>query len=625
MRCFLLVAIVIYSSNCVAQVLFKQETIHGGILSIGANYGLGAGTVKFPIDLPANSQIVQAHLFAKEDDDETPVVIGLNNHTFVLDSSKRISAPFASAQLSFSSYIGHINYVDVLSYITPGIDTLKFSVTLNQNDNFYAIYESYYLHLIFENPNLPKLNYAIYYNDKDVNWNLHCNLNNINPIDTSKDVGFAFQGGHFVEWSFDSSDVYVNGFHLGAVNGQDNLGINPGTTGNLLYYNDTLFAYDDDTPDSLMHGADALANIQSYLPNNTTSIDVDFNYQLQHNATGGLSNPINHIVLAYTTPCDTFTVNLQDSYTVCKGDSVQLQLSGGIDWEWEATSANPNTGLSCYNCASPWFKDTVSRWYTVRVWNNDSCSKVLPVHINVVDNPLPPALQVNTTNCSDSTGSIAVQVQNPTHSYSIDGNLPQSSPMFSNLHAGAYQITIIDTNGCSSSTNALVNQVYPMAQFIANPQQGNVPLNVQFTNQSTGATNYIWYIASDTLTTVNPSYLFTNAGSFSTTLIAYDTYPQCADTSSLQIYTEHPFVVIAPSIHLKGNAYEIYTSGVSSLEYQLYNAIGQLVKQKNFIPANGNNFMWSANNLSRGIYVYRITAKDADGNKKEYKGKVVLQ
>src|SRR5436190_18585884 len=63
----------------------------------------------------------------------------------------------------------------------------------------------------------------------------------------------------------------------------------------------------------------------------------------------------------------------------------------------------------------------------------------------------------------------------------------------------------------------------PQASFTANQTTGCVPLNVQFTNTSTGAVSYYWDMGNgNTSTLSNPSNLYTTTGSFTVFLIAID-------------------------------------------------------------------------------------------------------
>jgi len=63
----------------------------------------------------------------------------------------------------------------------------------------------------------------------------------------------------------------------------------------------------------------------------------------------------------------------------------------------------------------------------------------------------------------------------------------------------------------------------PVASFTGNRTVGCIPLSVQFTNTSTGASSYFWNLGNgNTSTLPNPSNLYTLQGNYTITLIAYD-------------------------------------------------------------------------------------------------------
>jgi hypothetical protein len=70
--------------------------------------------------------------------------------------------------------------------------------------------------------------------------------------------------------------------------------------------------------------------------------------------------------------------------------------------------------------------------------------------------------------------------------------------------------------------------------------------------------------------------------------------------------------------------YQIYTSGVTELHYELFTDQGKLVYNKVLLPTNGNISLWNSTQLAKGIYLYRIWAVDDDGVEKVITGKVVV-
>lgn len=102
------------------------------------------------------------------------------------------------------------------------------------------------------------------------------------------------------------------------------------------------------------------------------------------------------------------------------------------------------------------------------------------------------------------------------------GGLPSGSttqnPLVSYNTAGDYNVTLTTQNaqGCINTANKPIS-VKPSinSQFQASAIVGVIPLTVQFTNQSTGASSYFWdFDNGDISTSESPIYTFTEAGTY---------------------------------------------------------------------------------------------------------------
>lgn len=75
------------------------------------------------------------------------------------------------------------------------------------------------------------------------------------------------------------------------------------------------------------------------------------------------------------------------------------------------------------------------------------------------------------------------------------------------------------------------------ADFTASPTSGCAPLNVSFTNTSSGATSYLWNFGnSNTSTQTSPSAVYSTAGTYTVTLTAYNGSSSTTHTVTITVF-----------------------------------------------------------------------------------------
>lgn len=73
-----------------------------------------------------------------------------------------------------------------------------------------------------------------------------------------------------------------------------------------------------------------------------------------------------------------FSVDLTHLYAICPGDSVRLQVRGGVAWRWE-----PADGLSCMDCPDPYASPDVTTTYRVVATDANGCVAADSVQVRV--------------------------------------------------------------------------------------------------------------------------------------------------------------------------------------------------------------------------------------------------
>tara|TARA_B100000809_G_C15139548_1_gene532447 strand:+ start:1985 stop:2440 length:456 start_codon:yes stop_codon:yes gene_type:complete len=128
--------------------------------------------------------------------------------------------------------------------------------------------------------------------------------------------------------------------------------------------------------------------------------------------------------------------------------------------------------------------------------------------------------------------------------------------LFTNLGAGNYEFQLTDVNGCMFTELVTVLETNNVtANFIATPENGLAPLEVDFDNTSTGANNYEWEIVNSSSGIIlsqssglSTEYSFETSGTYQTCLIVYNNIPTCTDTVCKTIIVGDGLSFIIPNI-----------------------------------------------------------------------------
>ncbi len=199
---------------------------------------------------------------------------------------------------------------------------------------------------------------------------------------------------------------------------------------------------------------------------------------------------------------------------------------------------------------------------------------------------------------------------------------------------GVYTLTATDAiTGCSTSTIINVASGNTNANFVPNVFSGPAPLNVNFTNQSTGANTYSWVLGNgSSQTTTNTSSTYNATGNYIVTLFA-SIDGKCTTQYSVDIKVTEGLGIVPEVVTPNGDNLNDYfvIKGLDNYllnELQIYNRWGNLVYSSKPY-ANDWNGMPNAkgktgsNKLPSGTYYYILQLNDADLT--TFKGYVQLE
>ncbi len=641
LTCMLIFFYIFDVSPVEAQLVYYQDTFKGGVTGGGYNpswTGDLAGEIELHIE--PGSSIRKAILFVGVNHaaDTSREVIVNGSPITLSATSGYLSLPYTfwgdqPSSMLFRSLI--IDVTETVNFTTSGITTVTISPPSGQPfvSSGNGRYVEYYLFVAYNNENMEEVSTYILVNETNCAAVMNYTMETINPIDISQHMGLAVHGDHFCNTDFDGSYVSVNNQQIGLIGGKDenNIGACTGPTGTFYYQDQQLHGLSDDTANITMQGPDALADISSYLTD-SNEFEVRFDYQIETPPNGPQSNLIWQLFFAYTSTCAAFETSLTERVKMCVNDStIQLEATGGQSYEWW-----PADHLSCTDCPNPVYSGNTSTNYHVRIWNNDSCSKTLPVRIDVVDAPENVSIATTAATCSEADGIVAISNASggqPPYEYFLnnDSTSNPSDELFSVLETGAYTLTIQDQNDCTLQQDFVIEEINPAyAAFSANPQSGTEPLSVEFYNQSSGTTHYEWSHGDSISNEVDFSYTFDSAGTYAVQLISWYNEPHCADTAMTTIVVhptppDYSHSIFTPTLYdpYIGDFF-IDTRNVQRVEFELYNAIGQHIFSNTLDVADGKNYLWNGSNHARGYYFFRLKYWDVQGLEYKERGKVLL-
>jgi gliding motility-associated-like protein len=200
--------------------------------------------------------------------------------------------------------------------------------------------------------------------------------------------------------------------------------------------------------------------------------------------------------------------------------------------------------------------------------------------------------------------------------------------------SGNYEVTGTDANGCVNTDNVLVTLLPPpTSDFSADSLTGYPILQVNFTNTSQDADNYLWVFGNgETLPVADESgqsASYENPGTYTVYLIADNNY--CTDTSALTVLViPYPDPVInipnvfTPNGDGANDVFFISATNVSSVRVTIVNRWGNLMNSYEDINGKWDGTV-SGNEASEGVYFFTYTIKGINGKEMTGHGNITLK
>lgn len=238
--------------------------------------------------------------------------------------------------------------------------------------------------------------------------------------------------------------------------------------------------------------------------------------------------------------CDSLTVNFTDG-----------SIGTVYNWDWVLPSGETST---LQNPPTQFFDAPGSYTASLTVSSSNGCSSTNHLDVFVHETPVVNFMPANvcqgviSTFTDQSWASPGDSII--TWNWDFGGGATSNEPVATHVFptTGTYTIGLeVGTPHCSASdTFEIEVEPVPTAQFIADIVEACGPLDVQFTNESSGAFSYVWDFDDGTMSNEeHPSHVFTNSTSgdqvFDVMLVASTEFG-CTDTTIVPI-TVYPGAV----------------------------------------------------------------------------------
>ena len=250
--------------------------------------------------------------------------------------------------------------------------------------------------------------------------------------------------------------------------------------------------------------------------------------------------------------------------------------------------------------------------YVLDVTDANGCDASITVDL-VAPDPIVLVATATDAFCGQNNGAIQASVfmgGTAPFVFSIINPVVQSnaSGTFLNLPVSNYTLIATDQNGCTDTVSALVNDGGSVLADFSFTLNGTM---VQFDNQSTGATNYVWNFGDGNGSVFSdPSHLYEEDSSYVVMLIAIN--GACADTAYATINTGSASIfipnVFSPNNDGNNDVFGFSASGIETFHCMIYNRWGQLMAELSTPDAFWDGRDANGTEVPEGVYFFMLEA-----------------
>jgi gliding motility-associated-like protein len=330
-------------------------------------------------------------------------------------------------------------------------------------------------------------------------------------------------------------------------------------------------------------------------------------------------------VLVVVNPLPNIQGNPTSVLSICKGDSVQLEASGGVSYSW-----SPTQTLSSSLISDPFAFPLSSTEYNVVGTDANGCVNDAVVVLEVFEVTTIP----DTTICLGESVALSVQ-SSPGNAYlwSPTNDLSSSTianPIATPSSTTTYVVSVTNNAGCQDQASVTITTLSASQPNVTTTVEADCEgTTISFQNNTTNASSYTWTFGDGTSSSEeSPTHLFDYDGTYSAVLVTTDP-SGCNDTLTLfgntlvfsELFSADPPNVFTPNGDGENDLYEVALN--PSIEectsFIVFNRWGQLI-----FESDGSSISWdgkkaNGNKVPEGTYFYII-----DLNGVTYKGTMTI-
>ncbi|HLV52386.1 MAG TPA: PKD domain-containing protein, partial [Cryomorphaceae bacterium] len=216
-------------------------------------------------------------------------------------------------------------------------------------------------------------------------------------------------------------------------------------------------------------------------------------------------------------------------------------------------------------------------------------------------------------------GGAVTNVQNPRYTYDTPGS---------------HVVTLIahSSLGCADTITDVINiSASPTAAFDISTNPAPTEFDVLFTDQSTGAFEWLWNFGdgSGSSDLTNPTYAYAEGGDYIVTLVVTGT-GGCTDSTRATITIEGDVVLpprlpntFSPNDDGLNDVYYVHGGPFTQLDFRVYDGWGREI-----FKSTNQDIGWDGTDNGKqvptGVYVYTVKATNTEGNTYDYSGQINL-